>query len=158
VDVEEEEEEDSASEVVEDVDTWQEQEQRKYRGKAKMQAQKAAGKVTPMQLFWQHLMAAKEDAMIRIGEFKKIAEILIVMVAGSIEDERLFSAMSFVLTKHRCSLRESLEKCVLLMTQELFSIDTFPWGAAMEEWHAGASKRGRYVRPAKNSLQQHCVP
>jgi hypothetical protein len=89
-----------------------------------------------MQLFWQHLMAAKEDAMIRIGEFKKIAEILVDMVAGSDEDERLFSAMSFVLTKHRCSLRENLEKCVRLMTQELFSIDTFPWGAAME-WRSG---------------------
>jgi hypothetical protein len=59
-----------------------------------------------MQLFWEYLMAAKEDAANRIGEFKKIAEIMIVicMVAGSIEDERLFSAVSFVLSRHRCSL------------------------------------------------------
>jgi hypothetical protein len=101
-----------------------------------------------MQLFWEYLMAAKEDAANRIGEFKKIAEIMIVMVAGSIEDERLFSAVSFVFSKHRCSLRESLEKCVRLMTQDMFSMDTFPWDKAIQQWHDGACKRGRYVLPA----------
>ena len=64
---------------------------------------------------------------------------------GSIEDERLFSALSFKLTKHRCSLQQSLEKCVRLMTQDLYDIDAFPWRRAMSVWHAGASARGRYV-------------
>jgi hypothetical protein len=69
----------------------------------------------------------------------KLAEIAIVMVAGTIEDERLFSALAFVLNKQRSSLRETLEKCVRLMTQQVYTIHIFPWSdARMALWCSSA--------------------
>jgi hypothetical protein len=60
--------------------------------------------------------------------------------------ERLFSALSLVLNKQRSSLCESLEQRVRLM-QQVYTIDTFLWAVALEEWHSGARVRGRYVNP-----------
>lgn len=79
-----------------------------------------------------------------MGDFAKLADILIVMVAGSIEDERLFSVLNYILGKYRQSLNESMEKCVVLMAQDLFDMDNFPWAKGLRLWYEAKSVRGRY--------------
>ena len=82
------------------------------RGKAKTKEEKEAEQVSVMEQFWQFIMAAKEEARNKVGDFAKLAEILIVMVAGSIEDERLFSILNYILGKYRQSIDESMDKSV----------------------------------------------
>lgn len=74
--------------------------------------------------FWRRLAASPSFGP-RISEFMKLAKIAIVMVGGSIEDERVFSTMNFVKDKLRNCLSE-LELCVRLKSQRLFTLDTFP--------------------------------
>jgi hypothetical protein len=42
------------------------------------------------------------------------------------------------------NLDENLEKCVCLMSQDLFDMDTFPWAKGLRKWHAQKVVRGRY--------------
>lgn len=62
---------------------------------------------------------------------KKLAEILVVVVGGSIEDERVFSAAPFVLGKWRHSLDRNLDTCVRAKVQNLFAHATFPYYEAV---------------------------
>lgn len=95
--------------------------------------------------FWRALTANAAFTSEKVGAFATLAEVLFVMVGGSIEDERLFSAASFVLSKHRQRLDVSLEKCVRGKVQQFFTLDDFPYETALHSWHAQASVRGRYL-------------
>ena len=91
--------------------------------------------------FWAKLsmlVAFKDE---KVAAFAQLAEILIVMVGGSVEDERVFSAASFLLNKQRCSLDGSLEKLVRLKVQGFYKLDTFPYALALKEWHAAKDRR-----------------
>ena len=64
-----------------------------------------------------------------------------------VEDERMFSAMSYLKNKHCNKLDEPhLNVCARFFHQQWFSLSTFPVDNALEFWHAGAPKRGRYSR------------
>jgi hypothetical protein len=60
---------------------------------------------------------------------------LFVIVAGSVEVERLFSAASFVLSKHRRRLHNSLVELVRDQLQGVFSLDDFPYERALDMWN-----------------------
>jgi hypothetical protein len=70
-------------------------------------------------------MSCKDEPRNNVGGFGKLGEILLVMGADSIEDERLFSVLSFAWNKQRCRLSKSMRKCVRLMAQELFILIAF---------------------------------
>ena len=80
----------------------------------------------------------------RVSEWIKLAELAMVMVGGSVEDERLFSTMDFVKNKLRNRLSDHLEVSVRMKAQHVFDIETFPYGEACEEWTAARTVRGRY--------------
>jgi hypothetical protein len=100
--------------------------------------------VPSLPAFWQALTACSAYAESKIGAFAKLAEILVVVVGGSVEDERLFSAASFVLGKYRRRLDVSLEKCVRMKVQNLFTLENFPFDKALKKWNEACSIRGRY--------------
>lgn len=108
----------------------------------KVEGGKAASKLT---LFWTALTANTAYTAVKVSAFAHLAEILFVVVGGSVEDERLFSAASFVLSKHRRRLDASLEKCVRMKVQSVFTLDNFPYDEAVQQWLAAAPKRGRYL-------------
>ena len=70
---------------------------------------------------------------------------MIVMVGGSVENERVFSTMAFIKNKLRNRLDKNLNACVRAATQVLFDVDSFPYKKTLDAWHAGATARGRYV-------------
>ena len=80
-----------------------------------------------------------------IGEWAAAAELVIVMVPGSVEEERLFSVMNFIkdYTRNRLSLH--LEAAVRLFSQQQYTTVTFPYVRAYHAWLAGMSK-GRYSK------------
>ena len=77
-------------------------------------------------------------------ELVALAQLVFVMVPGSVEDERRFSSMAFVQDSARNRLDEHLALCVRMFTQDLYDLETFPFEAALEKWKA-ASSRGRYM-------------
>lgn len=90
-----------------------------------------------------------------MSEWIGLAELVFVMVGGSVEDERKFSAMSFIKNKQRNKLQAShLSMCVRMFADELYSVGTFPYAQALKWWRkalaskakkAGKKHRGRYT-------------
>lgn len=95
-------------------------------------------------LLWTALTTSGAFA-VRISEFVKLAKIAVVMVGGSVEDERNFSVMNFVKIKLRNSLDDHLELCMRLKSQSMFTLATFPFVQAMRLWRDAAPGRGRYA-------------
>jgi hypothetical protein len=89
----------------------------------------------------------------KVAEFAKLSEILVVVVGGSVEDERLLSAAWVVLSKHRCRLDCSLEECVRMKVQGVFCINSFPYEQALQVWH-GATVTARRLVP-KAQMVKH---
>jgi hypothetical protein len=94
---------------------------------------------------WRMLTSNAVYTANKVSEFARLGDILFVIVAGSVEDERLFSAASFVLSKHRRRLDKSLVKCVRGKVHGVFSLDNFPYERALELWKAAKPGRGRYL-------------
>ena len=61
-----------------------------------------------------------------------LARIAVAMVAVSVEDERVFSAMNFVCSPRCSSLTTHLEECVRMMVQEVFNLGSFPYRKALD--------------------------
>jgi hypothetical protein len=93
--------------------------------------------------FWHMLTGIAVYTAEKVSEFARLGDILFVIVAGSLEDERLFSAASFVLSKYRRHLDNSLVKCVRGKVQVVFSLDNFPYERALELWKAAKPGKGR---------------
>ena len=67
-----------------------------------------------------------------LSEFIILAELAIIMVLGSIQDERTFSTVSFMKSKLQNQLSEHLELMVNFKSQKFFTLETFPYTAAYE--------------------------
>ena len=76
-----------------------------------------------------------------LSEFLKVAELGIVMVMGSVQDERTFSTVSFMKTKVRNRLTTHLPIVVGMKTQNFFNINSFPYDAAYERWRAACKRQ-----------------
>lgn len=60
-------------------------------------------------------------------------EIAMVIVLGSVEDERALSTDSFVKSKARNKLSQHLPLCVQMFTSKFYTMKTFPFGEAIIE-------------------------
>lgn len=81
------------------------------------------------------------------SEFLKLAELAVTHVIGSVEDERLFSALKFVKSKLRASLDDHLQVAVGMYAQRIFTLETFPYPKVFDEWYSTGG-RGRYLAHA----------
>lgn len=96
-------------------------------------------------LFWQAISNSTQSSEL-VGEFLRLASLLITVVSGSVADERVFSALEFVKNNRRARLKDAhLMQCVRLQSQNLFTVENFPYRKALLEWYDGASVRGRYM-------------
>jgi hypothetical protein len=69
-----------------------------------------------------------------LSEFIKIVEIAIVMVFGSVQDERTFNTVTFAKNKLHNRLTTNLGLVVAFQLQNFYTIDNFPYDAAFESW------------------------
>jgi hypothetical protein len=92
---------------------------------------------------WQRLTIS-DFSRRRLSEFVKLAELVLVMVPGSVEEERTFSTMSFIKNKLRNRLDQHLRPCVQLFSQRMFTLDSFPFDEALQHWR-NVAQRGRYM-------------
>ena len=75
-------------------------------------------------------MACNRAFVSNFLEFAKLAEIAIVQVLGSVEDERTFSSLSFLKDKTRNKLDNAhLSLVVGMHAQEVYTLKTFLYDA-----------------------------
>jgi len=67
------------------------------------------------------------------GEFLKLAEIAMVHIIGSVEDERLFSNVGFLKSKLRNCLDDNIEVVVGMFSQRIFTLENFPYQNIFDE-------------------------
>lgn len=81
------------------------------------------------------------------SEFIKLAELAVTHVIGSVEDERLFSAVKFLKSKLRASLDDHLQVAVGMYAQRIFTLESFPYQKVFDDWFV-TGDRGRYLAHA----------
>jgi hypothetical protein len=93
-------------------------------------------------LLWQNLTSSP-SIVAHMPEFIKLAEITLVLIGGSVEDERTFSIVKWVKNPQRNRLQgDNLDACVRVHGQTWFDLKTFPYEMALESWLAKTERRG----------------
>ncbi|KAJ9533336.1 hypothetical protein QJQ45_026444 [Haematococcus lacustris] len=93
---------------------------------------------------WRYL-AGQPITKADILEYIKLAELALVMTPGSVEEERMFSAMAYLKDDTRNRLQEChLNVCARVFSSNQFTLDTFPDERAISKWLDNAAVRGRY--------------
>lgn len=96
------------------------------------------------QRFWREMQRGLMSSR-AISEYLKLAKLILVLVPGSVEDERAFSTWGFIHSDLRSRMKEPhLNDCMHLYKQTWWDLGNFPYKEALDVWHAGASERGRY--------------
>ena len=116
-------------------------------GAGKPRRKRRAPKDVPLLVrFWRALMRVAAYRNLHVGEFAKLAEIMMCMVGTSVEDERLFSILAFVHNKLRNRLDSNLEACVRAKAQQVYTPESFPYKDALKVWHEVSSRRTKPQR------------
>ncbi|KAH9296664.1 hypothetical protein KI387_044244 [Taxus chinensis] len=76
-----------------------------------------------------------------ISEYLRLYELCQTMILGSVEDERVFSALSFIKSKLRNRLDKNLESCMRCYVSR-YSIETFSFDRAIAHWNSLCERRG----------------
>ncbi|KAJ9507523.1 hypothetical protein QJQ45_006533 [Haematococcus lacustris] len=93
---------------------------------------------------WRYL-AGQPITKADILEYIKLAELALVMTPGSVEEERMFSAMAYLKDDTRNRLQEChLNVCARAFSSNQFDLDTFPDERAISKLLDNAAVRGRY--------------
>ncbi|KAJ9522223.1 hypothetical protein QJQ45_008050 [Haematococcus lacustris] len=93
---------------------------------------------------WQSLSKQPITAL-EISEYGRLAELAMVMVPGSVEEERMFSAMAYLKDDTRNRLNEEhLNVCARAFHTVTHGVSDFPYHEAIGVWLDAANKKGRY--------------
>ncbi|KAJ9528162.1 hypothetical protein QJQ45_005792 [Haematococcus lacustris] len=93
---------------------------------------------------WQSLSKQPMTAL-EISEYGRLAELAMVMVPGSVEEERMFSAMAYLKDDTRNRLNEEhLNACARAFHTVIHGVSDFPYHEAIGVWLGAANKKGRY--------------
>lgn len=93
----------------------------------------AAKEVTATTL-WKKLSQGPH-LLAQISEYAKLAKLVLVMIIGSVEDERTFSRLDYIKNKKRNSLDKHLDICVRAFEQNFYDLGTFPFNEAINAWN-----------------------
>ena len=63
------------------------------------------------------------------------------MILGSVEDERMFSALSFLKSKLRKKLDKNVDTCLKLYVTK-YEVENFPYERALALWRSDRERRG----------------
>jgi hypothetical protein len=99
--------------------------------------------VNPLTKVWR-VLDSNNSLTQNFGEFLKLAEMVVVHVLGSVEDERLFSSVGFLKSKLRNNLEEHIQVVVGMFSQRVFTLQDFPYQKVFNEWFVSGG-RGRYL-------------
>ena len=87
-----------------------------------------------------------------ISEYFKLVDLCQTMILGSVEDERMFSALSFLKSKLRNKLYKHMDTCLRLYVTK-YNINDFPYERALALWRSDCDRRGENnIRNLSNKL------
>jgi hypothetical protein len=97
----------------------------------------------PLVKLWRQLTSSRHLCKL-ISEYVKLAEIgsVLVLVLGSVEDERCFSSLKFLKSCQRNRLGKHLPLVVRMFGQRYYSLEDFPYSEAIDSWKQ-AKRLGR---------------
>ena len=77
----------------------------------------------------------------RMSEYFKLANLCQTMILGSMEDERMFSALAFLNSKLRNKMDKNLDTCLRLYVTK-YEVDNFPYERELSLWRSDRERRG----------------
>ncbi len=89
--------------------------------------------VNPFTQLWQ-ILSIFQIPKNFFPEFFNLAEIDVIQVSRSVEDEHTFSTLSFLKSKLWNRLCEHLPIVVGMFSQPFFTLNNFPYDATFEKW------------------------
>jgi hypothetical protein len=87
------------------------------------------------------ILGASQYLQENISEYFKLADLCQTMILGSVEDERMFSALSFLKSKMRNKLDKHMDICLRLYVTK-YDISNFPYERALALWRSDCDRRG----------------
>jgi len=82
--------------------------------------------VNPLTNVW-HVLDGNNSLTLNFGEFIKLAELVVVHVLGSIEDEHLFSSVGFLNSKLCNHLEENIQVVLGMFAPKIYTLESFPY-------------------------------
>ena len=76
----------------------------------------------------------------RMSEYFKLVYLCQTMILGSMEDERMFSALTVLKSKLRNKLDKNVDTCLRLYVTK-YEVDNFPYERALSLWRSDREKR-----------------
>jgi hypothetical protein len=70
----------------------------------------------------------------KLSEWIKVAEIAVVTILGSVEDERTFSTLNYMKSKVRNNLQEHLDLVVRMYGQNFYDLKSYLIHDAISKW------------------------
>jgi hypothetical protein len=80
-------------------------------------------------------MANNQILKLKMYEYFRLVELAIVMVLGSVEDERTFFTFIFMKSKLKNQLTNHFDLVMKMYTQDFFTLQSFPFYMATIEWN-----------------------
>jgi hypothetical protein len=107
-----------------------------FRHMMKEQASKVMKKPIDVSSFTRLWRSVDANSYLRhvLSEWLIVAKIAVVIVLGSVQDERTFGMVSFMKNRLRNRLSTNLGLVVRFKSQRFFSLDTFPYDSAYKSW------------------------
>ena len=87
-----------------------------------------------------------------ISKYFKLAYLCPIVILGSVEDARMFSALSCLKSKLRNNLDKHMDTCLILYVTK-YDINNFPYERALALWRSDCDRRGENnIRNLSNEL------
>ena len=77
----------------------------------------------------------------RMSEYFKLVDLRKTMILGSVEDDRILSAMTFLKSKLRNKLDKNVDTCLRLYVTK-YEVGNFPYEIALALWQSDRERRG----------------
>ncbi len=87
----------------------------------------------PTTKLWGRL-ASNAIVATNLLEYLKLVELAIVMVLGSVKDEKTFSIVNFMKSKLCNYLTFHLDLVIVMHAQNFYELETFPFYIITQEW------------------------
>jgi hypothetical protein len=82
----------------------------------------------------RHLVTTSRVLSTSFPKYVKLAELVMVYIIGSVEDERFFFTLAFMKSKLHNKLTTHLPLVVHMFSQQLYTLQKFPCANYIEQW------------------------
>ncbi|KAH7428771.1 hypothetical protein KP509_09G016700 [Ceratopteris richardii] len=92
-----------------------------------------------------------------MSEYFKVANLCLTMILGSVEDERLWSSLTFIRNATRNRLNKNLDTCLRLFVSKS-DLETFPFEEAYVIWKSQCQRRSECVVSSERKHMEDVEP